>query len=94
MNVKIGVAPKAPALVFYKAKSQMSAQTLLRILLHIVAGAIAAIYLAPEGPAIVLGSLALLACAKAVYDYFASGSIGIANAAALLAGAALAALFF
>ena len=93
MNVKIGVAPKAPTLVFYKARTQMSAQTLLRVLLHIVAGAIAAIYLAPEGPAIVLGSIALLAAAKAGYDYFASGSIGIANATALLVGAALAAFF-
>ncbi|SHH94797.1 hypothetical protein [Pollutimonas bauzanensis] len=90
INSKLGIAYKAPwGAVIFKARDRMGART-LQMLLHFLAGMAVAAYLVPEGAAIALACLLLVAGAKALYDYVDAGAVQLGSSAALLAGGALA----
>ncbi len=86
INSKLDLAYKVPlGATSFKMRDRMVAQT-LHILFHFLAGVGVAVFLLPEGSAIVVGSLALVTAMKALYDYVDAGAVKLGYVAAMAAG--------
>ena len=75
-----------PGSAYTEIKEAMRAQ-FLRLSLHFLAGIVLAVFLLPEGAAIVLGAAVAAAGVKAFYDHLNSG-VHVPACLSVLAGAA------